>query len=61
MDKDTESHQGIAKKQTTIVDKVKYERSDSWPGVHRKRMLMDKATGKEFLVEGKPVTHRKDL
>lgn len=59
MDKDTESHQGIAKKQTTIVDKVKYSGLIVGQEYTVKGVLMDKATGKEFLVEGKPVTAEK--
>ena len=59
MDKDTGKQQGIAKEQTTIVDKVKYSGLIVGQEYTVKGVLMDKGTGKEFLVDGKPVTAEK--
>lgn len=58
-DKDTQGHQGIAKENTTIIDTVKYSGLIVGQEYTVKGVLMDRSTGKEFLVDGKPVTAEK--
>lgn len=58
-DKDTQGHQGVAKESTTIIDTVKYSGLIVGQEYTVKGVLMDKSTGKEFLVDGKPVTAEK--
>ena len=58
-DKDTGSQQGIAKKQTTIIDTVSYKGLVPGTEYTVKGTLMDKSTGKELMVNEKPVTAEK--
>ena len=58
-DKDTGKQQGIAKEKSTIVDKVSYSGLIVGQEYTVKGTLMDKSTGKELLVDGKPVTAEK--
>ncbi|WP_287971359.1 SpaA isopeptide-forming pilin-related protein, partial [Blautia sp.] len=58
-DKDTGNQQAVSKEKTTIVDKVKYSGLIVGQEYTVKGVLMDKSTGKELLVNGKPVTAEK--
>jgi LPXTG-motif cell wall-anchored protein len=58
-DKATGTHQATAKKNTTIVDKVSYNDLVIGAEYTVKGTLMDKATGKALVVDGKEVTAEK--
>ena len=58
-DKDTGIQQGITKEKSTIVDTVSYTRLIPGQKYTMKGILMDKSTGKELQIDGKPVTAEK--
>lgn len=59
--KETGTKEVIAKKQTTIVDRVEYTGLIPKQSYTVKGILMDKSTGKELRIDGKPVTAEKTL
>ena len=59
LDAASHSHKALAEKQTTIVDTITYTNLIVGKEYTVKGKLMDKATGKELLVNGKPVVAEK--
>ena len=58
-DKESGGHTGFTNEQTTIIDKVKYKGLIPGKAYTMKGVLMDKATGKAFLVDKREVTAEK--
>ena len=59
VDKDTQMHEGLAKKETTIVDTVSYKGLIPGEEYTVKGTLMSKETGEALLIDEKPVTAEK--
>ena len=59
VDKDTQMHEGLAKKETTIVDTVSYKGLIPGEEYTVKGTLMSKETGEALLVDEKPITAEK--
>ena len=55
-DQDTQTHEAIPKKETTLVDTVEFQDLQIGQEYTIKGTLMDKATGKPLLINGKEVT-----
>ena len=59
VDKDTQMHEGLAKKETTIVDTIAYKNLIPGQEYTVKGTLMSKETGEALLVDEKPITAEK--
>lgn len=60
-DKDTNTHQGVTKEKTTIVDTVHCTGLITGQEYTLKGVVMSKTSGQELLIDGKPVTAEKSF